>query len=126
MEFDSLSEENGNGNGIENVKKYIEIMEHNIKLLENAKPEDRLSYVKECVICIQVLNVSLKGWAGWLGNFSITEKFTLDELKELYPKMKKIVIDFVKLDIEATKKKTDEEEKKSAKSKSPKKDKYIA
>lgn len=120
-----MSEENGNGNGIESVKKYIEVMEHNIKLIEEAKPEDRLSYVKECVICIQVLNVSLKGWAGWLGNLSITEKFTLEELKELYPRMKQLVIDFVKLDMEATKKKTDEEEKKSPKSKG-KKEKYIS
>jgi hypothetical protein len=121
-----MSEENGNENVIENTKKYIEIMEHNIKLLEDATPEDRLSYVKECIICVQVLNVSLKGWAGWLGNFSITEKFTLDELKELYPKMKQLVIDFVKLDIEATKKKTDEEEKKITKSKPSKKDKYVS
>lgn len=126
MELDSLSEENSNGNGIESVKKYIEVMEYNIRLLEEAKPEDRLSYIKECVMCIQVLNVSLKGWASWLGNFSVTEKFTLSELEELYPKMKQLVIDFVKLDIEATKKKTDEEEKKSPKSKSSKKDKYVS
>lgn len=120
-----MSEENENVNVMENVEKYSEIMEHNIKLLEEAKPEDRLSLVKNCIMCIQVLNMSLKGWSGWLGNFSITEKFTLEELKDLYPRMKQIVTDFVKLDIEYTKKKLGEEEKKSPKPKS-KKDKYVS
>jgi len=105
---DMSEEENGNGN----TKNYIMAMEENIKLLEEFKPKDRLGFVKGIVRCIQILNVSIKGWASWVGNYEILDDLTLEELEEIYPQMKQLVIDFVKLDLAITKKKFSEVEAK--------------
>jgi hypothetical protein len=99
----------------ENWKQYIKVMNYNINLIENAKPEDRLAFVREVARCIQILELSTKGWRGWLSNYEMIDKITLEELRNLHPKLRQAVVDFVKLDVELTKKKFMEEEEKNKK-----------
>lgn len=113
-------EESGTPN--ESVKNYVKIMEYNLKLIQESKPEDRLQFAKDLMTCLQVMKISLKGWEAWLSSYSIVDRITLAEFQELYPKMKQLVIDFVELDLKTTQKKLGEEDKKSK----PAKKSYIS
>jgi len=106
-------------------KTYLEAMEHNLKTMEDAKPKDRLEYVKELMRCIQILALSVRGWSAWLANYNIVDTITLEEFQEIYPKMRQFIDDFVRLDLEITKKKFVEVEKKTP-SKTVKKERYIS
>lgn len=113
------------GEELETGKSYLQAMEYNLKLMEDAKPKDRLEYAKELLRCIQILTLSVKGWRAWLGNYDVIDNITLEEFQEVFPKMRQLITDFVKLDLELTKKKFAESEKKTP-PKTSKKEKYIS
>lgn len=114
------------GEELETGKSYLQAMEYNLKLMEEAKPKDRLEYAKELLRCMQILTLSVKGWRSWLANYEIVDNITLEEFQEIYPKMRQLITDFVKLDLEITRKKFAEEEKKTPSKTTPKKEKYIS
>ncbi len=110
---------------VETGESYIKAMEYNLKLMEEAKPKDRLEYSKELLRCVQILMLSAKGWKAWLANYDIVDTITLEEFQEIFPKMREIISGFVKLDLKITKSKFDEAKKKIT-PKTNKKDKYVS
>ena len=90
------------------AKQYVKILSKLIKHLEKAKPKDRLEYAVEITSCLNSLLVSVKGWKQWLTNLDTLQTLTMEDFKQFYPKMVETTIDFLKIDMEITKKKIDE------------------
>ena len=101
-------------------------MEYNLKLMGESKPKDRLEHAKELLRCIVILTLSVKGWRSWLANYDVIDTITLEEFQEIFPKMRQLITDFVRLDLEITKKKFGEAEKKILPKTPKKKAEYLS
>jgi len=91
-----------------NTEQYVEIQRKNRETLEKTNPKDRLEYAKEMLLCFQVLAMSVKGWLNWLSNYNTINELSLEEMTEIYPEIRKVVLKFIDIDIEITKKKIGE------------------
>ncbi len=69
--------------------------------------EDRLSLLYSAQAMLMYIERTLKDFESWLNNPVITSIMPTDLLKELEEKLRRIVIEFVKLDIEHTSKYTE-------------------
>ncbi len=69
--------------------------------------EDRLSLLYSAQAMLMYIERTLKDFETWLNNPVITSIMPMDLLKELEERLRKIVIDFVKLDIDHTSKYTE-------------------
>ncbi len=69
--------------------------------------EDRLSLLYSAQAMLMYIERTLKDFESWLNNPVITSIMPVDLLKELEEKLRKIVIEFVKLDIDHTSKYTE-------------------
>lgn len=56
---------------------------------------------------LMAIDKSLKGWGEWM-NFDKMDELSEEEIDWIYPRLKKIVIDWLKLDIAVTEKKEEE------------------
>ena len=72
-----------------------------VKVLE---PDDRLDMVKAVALMNQCILDSCEGWASWIYNPMIISKFSKEELKSFYNSFRRITIDFLEFDVEATEK----------------------
>lgn len=116
-------------------KKWHEMIEDVIKKIEADTLDDckdRLEMAKMLDRLVVILVKSVNGWQQWM-NFESMDTWTEEEFRNIYPKYKKTVIDFLKIDAEITKKKQEEldakieklmkEAKETEKTKNTKKDK---
>lgn len=116
-------------------KKWHEMIEDVIKKIEADTLDDckdRLEMAKMLGRLVVILVKSVNGWQQWM-NFESMDTWTEEEFRNIYPKYKKTVIDFLKIDAEITKKKQEEldakieklmkEAKETEKTKNTKKDK---
>lgn len=87
------------------TKEYIKTLSKFINKIKKAKPEDRMDYAFEVAQCLNALLLSVKGWEEWTHNLTKLHALSMEDYKEVYPKMRKSTIDFLKVDIEITKKK---------------------
>jgi len=97
-------------------QKWSEIVEETIKQMEkeNIDKDDRLTMAKKLARIIIVLMKSLEGWKQWL-TFERMDDLTDEEFRDLYPRLTKVIIEFLKIDAEITKKKEAEDEEKMKK-----------
>lgn len=98
---------------MEKRPKWSELIENTIKQLEKETidKDDRLTMAKKLARLIVILMKSLEGWKQWM-NFEVMDSITKKEFRELYPKLSKVIIEFLKIDAEISKKKEDEAEEK--------------
>jgi len=88
-------------------KKWHEMIEELIKKIKDETLddcEDRLEMAKKLGRLVVILVKSVNGWQQWM-NFETMDAWTKEEFLNIYPKYKKAVIDFLKIDAEITKKK---------------------
>ncbi len=75
-----------------------------IDKVKDLKPKDRLDMVEAIALMNQYISSSCQGWAQWIYNPMVINKFNEKELKDLFDRFKKITNDFLDFDIEATEK----------------------
>lgn len=91
--------------GIEANRKFIRLIKETIEYIEEQKPDDRLSYALGIENIINAMMASTKGWQKWC-NLRQMDNMKKEELEEYYPRMKKVVIEWLKIDMEVTEAKT--------------------
>lgn len=87
------------------TKIYVEMLSKLVEEINEAKPEDRMDFAFEVTRCLKGLMVSVKGWQSWINSIDQLHSLSIKDYKFFYPKMKKAVIEFLKADIEITKRK---------------------
>jgi len=95
---------------IEGNKKWINMLESNLKFIDEINPQDRLDYIFGVEVIVSSLMMSLQGWVKWL-NFKNMRTFKLEDIKEIYEIMKELGKVWLQMDIHITNKKTMEIEK---------------
>lgn len=101
-------------------KIYMEQLKQTLEAIEEVdkKPDkDRLTYANMINHLIGVLLGSLHGWQKWCNLNSMDTLLTIDEMKDIVPKMKQLVKEWIEMDIIITKAKTDDIEKEMGKKK---------
>lgn len=114
---------------IEANKKFMEMIKQTMEYIDGLDPQDRLSYASAIEDIVNGLAGSIKGWQRWC-SLKQMNNIGEDEMKEYYSKMKKLVLEWLKLDLQATETQTKKLERKvktndveNGKSKRVKKDK---
>lgn len=87
------------------TKQYIRIIEHITKKIEKFKPKDRLNYAISTAFLLNALKSSIGGWKQWMDSLENIGTMTMKDWEEIYPQMVKISTNWLKLDIQITKKK---------------------
>jgi len=85
------------------LTKWIEKMNKYLEKMEDLKPKDRLSYWRALQICNTAVHESIMGWVQYISNPIIQDIFSVDEIKEIFERYRELAVEFIKLDIEATK-----------------------
>jgi len=92
-------------------RNWSDAVANTIKALEEETIDgckgNRLCYAKILANLIVTMNNSVDGWLQWM-NFNALDSWTDEEFKEYYGRLKKLVIDWLKLDMEITAKKEGE------------------
>jgi len=94
---------------------WIKIKTSQLSKTKSLSPKDRLDMVEAIALMDQYVLSSCQGWAQWIYNPVVINRFNEKELKEFYEKFKKFTMEFLDFDLKATKKLkplTKEEEKK--------------
>jgi len=102
---------------IENLKKTLEFIDE----LETKPDKDRLRYANMISQLIGVLIGSIKGWQSWLNFATMDNLLSFKELEEIVPKMKKLVKEWIEIDISITESKTKDVETKHEETKAKRK-----
>lgn len=118
---------------IEINKIYMEQLKQTLEAIEEVdkKPDkDRLTYANMINHLVGVLIGSIQGWQKWCNLNSMDTLLSLDEMKDIVPKMKRLVKEWIEMDIDITKIKTADIEKeygeKKAKGKTSKPKSYVS
>lgn len=82
-----------------------------IEELDKKPDKDRLRYANMISQLIGILIGSIKGWQSWMNFNSMDNLLSLEEMKEIVPKMKELVKEWVNIDLILTKAKTENVEK---------------
>lgn len=90
---------------MQKTKQYIQIIGKLIKQIEKAEPVDRLEYATATAFLLSALNSSIGGWGHWMKSLEYINSLTMKDWKETYPKMAKLTIEWLKVDLNITKKK---------------------
>lgn len=67
-------------------------------------PKDRLDMVEAIALMDQYILSSCQGWAQWIYNPVVINRFKEKELKEFYEQFKEFALKFLEFDLKATKK----------------------
>jgi len=89
----------------ETTKQYINAMEQLAKKIERTKPRDRLEYSVATAFLLNAIGSSIKGWDSWMSSLDSINSLSLADWKESYPKMSKLAVKWIRLDLHITKKK---------------------
>lgn len=95
---------------IQGNKKYIEMCTQIIDEIDKQEPKDRLEYATALLVIISAMNGSIQGWLKWC-NIKSMDNLKFEEFKDIYPKMRKIAKEWIKIDKEITEAKMKELEK---------------
>lgn len=90
------------------TKIYVEMISNMIVRFEKAKPKDRLEYGLEITRCLRGMLISIKGWKSWIDNLEALNALNIKDFEDFYPKLRKIAVEFLKLDVEITERKLKE------------------
>lgn len=66
------------------------------------RPKDRLERVTEILFTLNVLDMSLHGWRGWIQNLNFMSHFSDEDLKQMEEGILRLTHAFVEYDIEIT------------------------
>ncbi len=75
-----------------------------LKKIKSLSPKDRLDMVEAIALMDRYILSSCQGWAQWIYNPLVINRFNEKELKEFYEQFKKIAMEFIEFDKKATKK----------------------
>jgi len=75
-----------------------------IQLMSQKKGKDRLDLIQSMRFSLYALHRSILGWLNWVNNPDIMVAFSQDELEEMNKKLIEFITEFIKYDIEVTKK----------------------
>jgi hypothetical protein len=92
---------------IELTERWINQSERLLKELDklaSTRTTDRLEPVTSMIHALNTLSRSVQGWRSWIQSISHMSKFTEDELREMKKGLIKQTRDFIKYDLEVTKK----------------------
>ncbi len=78
------------------------IKKKQIDKIKELEPKDRLDIVEAMARMDQYISSSCQGWAQWIFNPTVINKFNEEELKDFYNRFRKITLDFLEFDAEAT------------------------
>jgi hypothetical protein len=95
-------------------KAYMAQLKHTLDFIDelDKKPDkDRLRYANIIGQLIGILIGSIKGWQSWLNFNSMDSLLSLEEMSEIVPKMKKLVKEWIEIDLLITEVKTGNVEK---------------
>lgn len=90
---------------IEANKKWIIMLESNLKFIDDINPQDRLDYIFGIEVIVNSLMMSLQGWVKWL-NFKNMRTFKMEDIKDIYEIMKELGKVWLQMDINITNQKT--------------------
>ncbi len=90
---------------VSDQKRFVSELEKFGQYISNT--DDRLSLLYSAQAMLMYIERTLKDFESWLNNPVITSIMPLEMLKELEERLRKIVIDFVRLDIDHTSKYTE-------------------
>lgn len=113
--------ENGNGNddaamnamgqSVLDTEQYVKQLKTYIDVIKDDKPKDRVEFAIAVAHCLNGMSISVKGWASWLNHLDQLNQLKLDELEDIHPKVRKIALEFLQIDVEITQKKLDDAKK---------------
>ena len=72
--------------------------------IRSLSPKDRLDMVEAIALMDQYILSSCQGWAQWIYNPIVINRFKEKELKEFYEQFKEFAMKFLEFDLKATKK----------------------
>ena len=72
--------------------------------MSQKKEKDRLDLIQSMRFSLYALHRSILGWLNWVNNPDIMVTFSQDELEEMNKKLTEFITEFIKYDIEVTKK----------------------
>lgn len=87
------------------TRSYINSLKEFIKKINKSEPADRLDYAKILLLCFNSAIISLNGWKTWVGDIDNLAELSIDDLKEVYPKLKELIVKLLEIDIAITEKK---------------------
>jgi len=88
--------------------EWIEKLEKYIKEIKETKPKDRLEFFSTIYQMIIRIGSSLSGWLQWLIDPTILDRFSEEEVEDLFQEFRSLAIKFLELDKKWTKKKVKE------------------
>jgi len=94
-----------NENGLNTMSNdWVKDKKKQLEEAKGLKPKDRLDMVEAIALMNQHIATSCQGWAQWIYNPMVINKFNEEELKSFYDRFRRITLDFLEFDIEATEK----------------------
>lgn len=90
---------------IDGNKAYVELCNQIIEEIDRNDPKDRLEYAVGILIIVSAMTKSLQGWANWCA-IRPMDNIKLDEFENIYPKMKELSKEWIKIDKDITEAKT--------------------
>ena len=99
---------------------WVEERKKAIRFLEGLEPSDRLELMLGLKECNDGIAMSANGWVAWLVKSpQVFAEFTEPELREVFEAHRAITLQFIQLDVEATKKILEEKPKRGKKKEMP-------
>jgi len=110
-------------------KIYIKRLEDAVNKIEKVmkkENKDRLDYAYIINETVKLITASAQGWGRWCNLRTMQEVMTDEDLKKVAPKMFALMKEWIQIDIDITKTKTFEDEKKLKDKKTKKEEKYVS
>ena len=83
---------------------WITIKTRQLNKIKSLGPKDRLDMVEAIALMDQYILSSCQGWAQWIYNPVVINRFKEKELREFYEKFKEFTMKFLEFDLSATRK----------------------
>jgi len=107
------------------VREWIKKVDRVRNSIKKEKPKDRLGYVKAIEMCVLALNGSCQGWASWISEPKVMERFSEEELKKMFDVVRKVTLVLLEHDVYWTKNLLSKFEKEAKKKKKTDQTTYI-
>ena len=75
-----------------------------VNKIKSLSPKDRLDMVEAIALMNQYIFDSCQGWAQWIHNPTVINRFNEKELEGIYEQIKKLALEFLEFDLKTTKK----------------------
>ncbi len=81
---------------------WVSVKKKQIDKIRGIKPKDRLDMVEAIALMNQYISSSCQGWAQWVFNPMVINRFNEEQLKDFYSRFREITLEFLEFDVEAT------------------------